>query len=201
VPRVGLTGGIGSGKSTVGKLLADHGAVVVDADRLAREVVAAGTPGLRAVVDSFGPDVLAPSGELDRAAMGRLVFGDRAARARLEGIVHPLVRSRAAEIEAAAPPGTVVVHDIPLLVETGQAKDFDAVVVVDAPVELQLDRLTGERGMTPEEAQGRIDAQATRAERLAVADHVVVNDSTVERLRDAVDQLWAQLSRRLEGGG
>jgi dephospho-CoA kinase len=201
VLRVGLTGGIGSGKSTVAEMLADHGALVVDADRLAREVVAAGTPGLAAVVDAFGPDVLTPAGELDRTAMGRRVFGDPAARARLEGIVHPLVRARAAEIEAPAPPNSVVVHDIPLLVETGQAHDFDVVVVVDAPVELQLARLTGERGMTPAQAQGRIDAQATRAERLAVADHVVVNDATRQRLHDAVDLLWTQLSRRLEGGG
>jgi dephospho-CoA kinase len=199
--RVGLTGGIGSGKSTVGTLLAEHGAVVIDADRLAREVVAAGTPGLEAVVDAFGTAVLTPAGELDRSAMGRLVFADPAARTRLEQVIHPRVRARAAEIEAAAPPDAVIVHDIPLLVETGQADGFDVVVVVDAPLDAQLARLAAERGMTGQEARSRIEAQATRAERLAVADHVVVNDSTPQRLRESVDGLWTQLSRRLEGGG
>jgi dephospho-CoA kinase len=199
--RVGLTGGIGSGKSTVGTLLAEHGAVVIDADRLAREVVAAGTPGLEAVVDAFGTAVLTPAGELDRSAMGRLVFADPAARTRLEQVIHPRVRARAAEIEAAAPPDAVIVHDIPLLVETGQADGFDVVVVVDAPLKAQLARLAAERGMTGQEARSRIEAQATREERLAVADHVVANDSTRQRLREAVDALWTQLSRRLEGGG
>jgi dephospho-CoA kinase len=201
VLRVGLTGGIGSGKSTVGALLAEHGAVVIDSDALAREVVAAGSPGLAAVVDVFGPEVLTAAGELDRAAMGRRVFADPAARVRLEAVIHPLVRRRAAEIEAAAPTDAVVVHDIPLLVETGQAGSFDVVVVVDTPVELQIDRLTRERGMTAEEARSRIDAQASRGERLAVADHVVANDSTPAALREAVDRLWKQLSRHRGGGG
>jgi dephospho-CoA kinase len=201
VLRVGLTGGIGSGKSTVGALLAEHGAVVIDSDALAREVVAAGSPGLAAVVDVFGPEVLTAAGELDRAAMGRRVFADPAARVRLEAVIHPLVRRRAAEIEAAAPTDAVVVHDIPLLVETGQAGSFDVVVVVDAPVELQIDRLTRERDMTAEEARSRIDAQASRGERLAVADHVVANDSTPAALREAVDRLWTQLSRHRGGGG
>jgi dephospho-CoA kinase len=201
VLRVGLTGGIGSGKSTVGALLAEHGAVIIDSDALAREVVAAGSAGLAAVVDVFGPEVLTTAGELDRAAMGRRVFADPAARARLEAVIHPLVRRRAAEIEAAAPTDAVVVHDIPLLVETGQAGSFDVVVVVDTPVELQIDRLTRERDMTAEEARSRIDAQASRGERLAVADHVVANDSTPAALREAVDRLWTQLSRHRGGGG
>jgi dephospho-CoA kinase len=201
VLRVGLTGGIGSGKSTVGALLAEHGAVVIDSDALAREVVAAGSAGLDAVVDAFGPEVLTETGELDRGAMGRRVFADGAARARLEAVIHPRVRQRAAEIEASAPPDAVVVHDIPLLVETGQAGSFDVVVVVDAPVELRVDRLTRERGMTTDEARSRIDAQASREERLAVADHVVVNDSTPAELSSAVDRLWTQLSRHREGGG
>jgi dephospho-CoA kinase len=201
VLRVGLTGGIGSGKSTVGALLAEHGAVIIDSDALAREVVAAGSAGLAAVVDVFGPEVLTAAGELDRAAMGRRVFADPAARVRLEAVIHPLVRRRAAEIEAAAPTDAVVVHDIPLLVETGQAGSFDVVVVVDTPVELQIDRLTRERGMTAEEARSRIDAQASRGERLAVADHVVANDSTPAALREAVDRLWTQLSRHRGGGG
>ena len=199
--RVGLTGGIGSGKSTVGALLAEHGALVIDSDALAREVVAAGSTGLAAVVDAFGPEVLTATGELDRAAMGRRVFADPAARARLEAVIHPLVRRRAAEIEATAPTDAVVVHDIPLLVETGQAGNFDVVVVVDAPVEIQLDRLARERGMTAEEARSRIGAQASREERLAVADHVVANDATLAQLSRAVDRLWTQLSRHRDGGG
>jgi dephospho-CoA kinase len=201
VLRVGLTGGIGSGKSTVGALLAEHGALVIDSDALAREVVAAGSTGLAAVVDAFGPEVLTATGELDRAAMGRRVFADPAARARLEAVIHPLVRRRAAEIEATAPTDAVVVHDIPLLVETGQAGNFDVVVVVDTPVEIQIDRLTRERGMTAEEARSRIDAQASREERLAVADHVVANDATPAQLSQAVDRLWTQLSRHRDGGG
>jgi dephospho-CoA kinase len=201
VLRVGLTGGIGSGKSTVGALLAEHGALVIDSDALAREVVAAGSTGLAAVVDAFGPEVLTATGELDRAAMGRRVFADPAARARLEAVIHPLVRRRAAEMEATAPIDAVVVHDIPLLVETGQAGDFDVVVVVDTPIETQTDRLTRERGMTAEEARSRIDAQASREERLAVADHVVANDATPVELSQAVDRLWTQLSRHRDGGG
>jgi dephospho-CoA kinase len=201
VLRVGLTGGIGSGKSTVGAMLAGHGALVIDSDALAREVVAPGSAGLDAVVDAFGPEVLTATGDLDRAAMGRRVFGDPTARARLEAVIHPLVRRRAAQTEASAPTDAVVVHDIPLLVETGRAGSFDVVVVVDAPVELQVDRLTRERGMTAEEARSRIDAQASREERLAVADHVVANDSTLEQLSQAVDRLWTQLSRHREGGG
>ncbi len=199
--RVGLTGGIGSGKSTVGRLLAEHGAVVVDADVLAREVVAAGTPGLGEIVAQFGPDVLTPAGELDRPAMGRRVFADPGARARLEAIIHPRVRARAAEIEAASPPDAVVVHDIPLLVETGQGGAFDVVVVVDAPIELQVARLTDDRGLSEDEARSRIGAQATREERLAAADHVIVNDTTMQRLRESVGGLWEQLSRRHSDGG
>jgi dephospho-CoA kinase len=201
VLRVGLTGGIGSGKSTVGRLLAEHGAVVVDADMLAREVVAAGTPGLAEIVAQFGRDVVTPAGELDRPAMGRRVFADPGARARLEAIIHPRVRARAAEIEAASPPDAVVVHDIPLLVETGQAGRFDVVVVVDAPIEQQVARLTDERGLSEEEARSRIAVQATREDRLAAADHVIVNDATMQRLRESVDRLWEQLSRRHADGG
>jgi dephospho-CoA kinase len=201
VLRVGLTGGIGSGKSTVGRLLAEHGAVVVDSDVLAREVVAPGTPGLGEIVAQFGPDVLTSAGELDRPAMGRRVFADPGARARLEAIIHPRIRARAAEIEAASPPDAVVVHDIPLLVETGQSGGFDVVVVVDAPVELQVARLTDDRELSEDEARSRIGAQATREDRLAAADHVIVNDTTMQRLRQAVDRLWEQLSRRHSDGG
>jgi dephospho-CoA kinase len=199
--RVGLTGGIGSGKSTVSRLLAEHGAVVIDADLLAREVVGAGTDGLDEIVQAFGPEVLTPEGDLDRAAMGRRVFADPVARALLEQVIHPRVRSRAAEIEAGAPSDAVVVHDIPLLVETGQGAGFDVVVVVDAPVDVQVARLTADRRLSEQEARARVAAQATRDERLAVADQVVANDSTLAELRTRVERLWTQLSRRQVGDG
>ena len=158
--RVGLTGGVASGKSTVSAILAELGAVVIDADLLAREVVAPGTEGLAAVVEEFGPDVLGPDGGLDRPRLGALVFADPERRRALEAIIHPRVRARAAEIEAAAPAGAVVVHDIPLLAETGQAASFDAVVVVDVPAEVQVDRMVRIRGMSEEDARARIAAQA-----------------------------------------
>lgn len=193
--RIGLTGGIASGKSTVSRRLAEHGAVVVDADVLAREVVAPGTAGLAAVAREFGSAVLAPSGELDRPAVARLVFEDPLARLRLEAIVHPLVRRRAAEIEAAAPRGSVVVHDIALLVESGQADDFDVVVVVDADERVQRQRLREQRGLSAEEAAGRIAAQAPRDRRLAAADHVIVNNGSRADLLARVDRLWDGLTR------
>ena len=191
--RVGLTGGVASGKSTVAALLRELGAVVVDSDTLAREVVEPGTPGLAAVVEAFGPGVLTADGRLDRPALGAVVFGDQPARRRLEGILHPLIRARAAELEAAAPAGTVVVHDIPLLVETGQADRFDAVVVVDVPVETQVARMVRDRGMSREDALARVKAQASREERLAVATHVVENTGTREDLRDRVTEVLEEL--------
>jgi len=191
--RVGLTGGVASGKSTVAALLRELGAVVVDSDVLAREVVEPGTPGLAAVVEAFGPGILDAEGRLDRPALGALVFGDEPARRRLEGILHPLIRARAAELEAAAPDGAVVVHDIPLLVETGQADRFGAVVVVDVPVETQVERMVRDRGMSREDALARVKAQASRAERLAVATHVVDNTGTREDLRDRVTEVLAEL--------
>ena len=199
--RVGLTGGIGSGKSTVSARLAEHGAVVIDADLLAREVVAAGTPGLAEIVTAFGPGVVGPDGELDRAEMGRQVFGDDAARARLERIIHPRVRARAAEIEAAAGDDAIVVHDIPLLVETGQAGSFDVVLVVDAPPEVQVQRLVEHRAMSEAEARSRIAAQAGREQRLAAADHVLSNDGSLAQLQAAVDQVMDLLQRRSRGDG
>lgn len=192
--RVGLTGGVASGKSTVSALLDELGAVVIDADQIAREVVAKGTPGLEAIVTEFGPELLGPGGELDRPAMGRLVFGHDDARRRLEAIVHPLVRARAAELEAQASPDAVVVHDIPLLAETGQAGDFDAVLVVDAPRELQIERMTRDRGWTEEDAVARINAQATREDRLAIATHVIENAGTREELEARVQQVYADLT-------
>lgn len=191
--RVGLTGGIGAGKSSVSRLLAERGALVVDSDALAREVVEPGTPGLDAVVAEFGPEILTSVGGLDRPRLGRLVFADTSARRRLEAIVHPLVRARAAELERAAPAGTIVVQDVPLLVETGQAPSFDIVVVVEAPLSDQVRRLVGGRGMTDEEAMARISAQATPEQRRAVADEVIVNDGSLEQLRIQVDALWARL--------
>ena len=152
--RIGLTGGIGSGKSTVSALLAERGAVVVDADRIAREVVEPGTPGLQAVVAEFGTEVLGPDGALDRPALAAVVFADPAARARLDGIVHPLVRARATELVAAAPPDAVVVQDVPLLVETGQAGSYDLVLVVEADPEARVRRLVG-RGLSEEDARAR----------------------------------------------
>ena len=191
--RVGLTGGVASGKSTVSAILAELGAVVIDADALAREVVARGTPGLDAVVAEFGPSLLTPECDLDRPAMGRLVFGDEAARRRLEAIVHPLVIGRMAELEAAAGEDDVVVHDIPLLAEGGRADTFDAVVVVDAPRDLQLQRMLSDRGWTREDAESRIAAQATREERRAVATHVIDNNGSLEDLRARVEAVFDEL--------
>ncbi|KRB75891.1 dephospho-CoA kinase [Nocardioides sp. Root190] len=192
--RVGLTGGIASGKSTVSTLLRELGAVVIDADQLAREVVAKGTPGLAAVVEAFGPELLTPEGDLDRPKMGAIVFNDEAKRRTLEGIVHPLVFERYAALEASAPADAIVVHDIPLLVESGQAAGFDAVIVVDAPEELQIERMVRDRGWTEEDARSRIAAQATREQRRAVATHLVENTGTREDLRQRVTEVFEALS-------
>lgn len=194
--RVGLTGGIGSGKSEVSRLLRELGAVVVDSDVLAREIVAAGTPGFAEVVAEFGPEVVGPDGELDRARLGGIVFADPARRRALEGIVHPRVRQRADRIAAAAPPDAVVVNDVPLLVEAGLQGAYDVVVVVDVPPEAQRDRLVRLRGMAAADADRRIAAQATRSERLAVGDLVVDNSGNLDELRDQVATLWADLSAR-----
>jgi dephospho-CoA kinase len=191
--RVGLTGGVASGKSTVSQILRELGAVVVDADVLAREVVAPGTEGLAQVVEAFGPEVLTETGELDRPAMGARVFADEQARRRLEAIIHPRVRARGAELEAAAGPDAVVVHDIPLLAETGQAGSFDAVIVVDVPVMTQVERMVRLRGMTEEEARARVAAQATREQRRAVATYLVDNTGTLEDLRNQVAEVYEKL--------
>ena len=153
--RVGLTGGIASGKSTVSAILAELGAVVIDGDQLAREVVAKGTPGRARVVEAFGPEVLTDDGELDRPKMGGIVFHDEARRRVLEGIVHPLVFERIVELEAGAAPGALVVHDIPLLAESGRADTFDAVIVVDVPEEVQVERMLRDRGWTETDARAR----------------------------------------------
>lgn len=190
--RVGLTGGIASGKSTVAQLLAERGAVLVDSDVLAREAVASGTPGLASVVARFGAEVL-DGDRLDRPALARVVFGDPAARRDLEAIVHPLVRARARELEARQPEDAVVVHVIPLLVETGQQHDFDLVVVVDVSPDVQRQRLMARNGLSAAEAEARVAAQASRAERLAAADTVVHNDGPLADLREQVDNVWSQL--------
>ncbi|MBS45454.1 MAG: dephospho-CoA kinase [Nocardioides sp.] len=192
--RVGLTGGVASGKSTVARLLAEHGAVVIDADAIAREVVERGTPGLAAVVEAFGPELLTPEGDLDRPAMGRLVFGDDEKRRLLESIVHPLVFERYAELEGATGPDDLVVHDIPLLAETGRAAEFDAVVVVDAPDEVRVERMVSDRGWTREDAESRIAAQATREDRLAIATHVVENTGSLDELAARVAEVHAALT-------
>jgi len=190
---VGLTGGIGAGKSAVAARLAELGAVVIDSDQLAREVVAPGTEGLAEVVATFGPGVLGPDRALDRPALGRLVFADPAGRQRLERIVHPLVRARTAHLVAAAPAGSVVVNDVPLLVEAGLADTFELVVVVLARVPTRLKRLVEGRGMSEAEARARIAAQASDEQRRAVADVVLENDGTLAELCAAVDQLWLRL--------
>jgi dephospho-CoA kinase len=191
VLRIGLTGGIGSGKSTVAGLLAARGAQVVDADRIAREVVEPGTPGLAAVVAAFGHGVLTSDGALDRPALAAVVFADPDARRRLDGIVHPLVRARAAELVAAAPPDAVVVQDVPLLVETGQAGSYDLVLVVQADLATRVRRLVA-RGLSEEDARARIAAQATDEQRRAVADVVLDNSGTVEELEAQVEHFWAE---------
>ncbi|MGN6598930.1 MAG: dephospho-CoA kinase [Actinomycetes bacterium] len=201
--RVGLTGGIGSGKSAVAARLSDRGAFVIDADLLAREVVARGSEGLTEVIREFGPSLLTSDSELDRAGLAQIVFEDPSARRRLEEIVHPRVRARAAELEAeAAARGDVdvVVHDIPLLVETGQAGSFDLVVVVDADDDVRVARLVA-RGLSEAEARARIGAQARRQDRLDAADAVVDNSGTWPELDDEVERLWGRLQRTANGQG
>ncbi|MEV0279573.1 dephospho-CoA kinase [Streptomyces sp. NPDC050610] len=194
--KVGLTGGIGAGKSEVSRLLASYGAVVVDADKIAREVVEPGTPGLAAVAAEFGPEVLAADGSLDRPALGTVVFADPDRLAALNAIMHPLVGARSAALEAAAGPDAIVVHDVPLLTENGLAPLYEAVVVIDAAPDTQLDRLVRLRGMTPDDARARMSAQATREERLAVADLVIDNDGPLEALEPQVREVWAKLVER-----
>jgi len=195
--RVGLTGGIGAGKSLVSILLAERGAIVIDYDLLAREAVAVDTPALAAIVARFGPGVLLPDGTLDRPALGAVVFGDEDARRDLESITHPAIGALAWERDGAAPDGAVIVHDHPLLVETGLAELMDIVVVVDAPEEAQIDRLVRLRRMSEADARSRMGAQATREDRIAAADVVIDNSGSVEELVPQVDALW----HRLVGGG
>lgn len=198
--KVGLTGGIGAGKSEVSRMLAGYGAVLIDADRIAREVVEPGTPGLDAVVGEFGTGILTPEGTLDRPKLGSVVFSDGERLAALNAIVHPLVGARSAELERAAGDDSVVVHDVPLLTENSLAPLYDLVIVVDAAPETQLDRLVRLRGMTEQEARARMAAQATREQRRAVADLVIDNDGPIEALEPQVREAWAELERRAAAG-
>jgi dephospho-CoA kinase len=199
--RVGLTGGIGSGKSEVARRLAAHGAVLIDADVAAREVVEPGSPGLARIAKVFGESVLRPDGSLNRERLGEIVFGDPGLRARLNEIVHPLVRewmetAERAAVLAAAPPGPVIVHDVPLLAESRGKAGFDVVIVVDVPPDLQLDRLVSLRGMPPDQARARMAAQASREQRLAVADIVIDNSGSLDDLDRRVAEVWADLESR-----
>ncbi|MEU4654251.1 dephospho-CoA kinase [Streptomyces sp. NPDC023723] len=194
--KVGLTGGIGAGKSEVSRLLVECGAVLIDSDRIAREVVEPGTEGLAAVVDAFGADVLAADGGLDRPKLGSIVFADQERLGVLNSIVHPLVRARSEELERAAAPDAVVVHDVPLLTENGLAPLYDLVIVVDTDPATQLDRLVRLRGMTEPDARARMAAQATREQRRAVADIVIDNDVPLDDLRRRVTDVWAELAAR-----
>lgn len=199
--RVGLTGGIGSGKSEVARRLAGHGAVLIDADVAAREVVAPGSPGLARIAAAFGPEVLRPDGSLNRERLGEIVFADPGLRTTLNEIVHPLVRewmaaAERAAVQAARPPGPVIVHDVPLLAESRGKEGFDLVIVVDVPPGLQVERLTGQRGMTPDQVRARMAAQASREQRLAVADIVIDNSGSLDDLDRRVAEVWADLERR-----
>jgi dephospho-CoA kinase len=194
--RVGLTGGIGAGKSEVTRRLAGQGAVIIDADLIAREVVEPGTPGLAEVTAAFGPGILRPDGSLDRDRLGDIVFADGDQRARLNAIVHPRVRARMRELEEAAGSGGIVVHAVPLIAENNLAGSYDLVVVVDAPPKVQLDRLVRHRGLSREQATARMAAQASREQRLAIAGIVVDNSGSLTELDRQVGELWAELRRR-----
>jgi dephospho-CoA kinase len=198
--RVGLTGGIGSGKSAVSERLAAHGAVIIDADKAARAVVEPGTSGLARIAETFGPGVLREDGSLDRPKLAEIVFADETARTKLNAIVHPLVHDymRAAEQSAveAAGENAVIIHDVPLLAEGGRGSEFDLVIVIDVPPETQVERLAA-RGMPEEQARARMAAQATREQRLAVADIVIDNSGTLADLDRRITEVWANLQERV----
>jgi dephospho-CoA kinase len=200
VLKIGLTGGIGSGKSEVSKRLSAKGAVVVDADRIAREVVEPGTPGLARVVARFGEEVLQPDGSLDRPKLGSIVFADSEKLAALNAIVHPLVAKRSAELQRQAPGDAIVVYDVPLLVENNLASGYDVVIVVDADDDVRIRRLTEHRGMSEADAKARIAAQAGRQERLAAAHIVIPNEGTLEELDARVAEVWDEIRKRAAQG-
>ncbi|MBB4931049.1 dephospho-CoA kinase [Lipingzhangella halophila] len=194
--RVGLTGGIGSGKSEVSRLLSGYGALVIDADQIAREVVEPGTPALAEIAAEFGTGVLTPEGALDRPKLGEIVFADKKRLERLNGIVHPRVGERTAELMEQAPDDAIVVYDVPLLVENGLGSMYDVVVVVDAPEDVQVERVVSNRDMSREQARARVRAQATREQRRAVADIVIDNSGDLENLSRQVVDVWEELRKR-----
>jgi len=198
--RVGLTGGIGSGKSAVSDRLAALGAIILDADKAARAVVEPGTPGLARITETFGPGVLGEDGSLDRAKLAGIVFGDDAALGKLNAIVHPLVHEHMSAAEEAAVtaggPDAVIVYDVPLLAEGGRGSQFDLVIVVDVPPEVQVERLVGQRGMPADQARARMAAQATREQRLSVANIVIDNSGTLPDLDRRVAEVWSDLRER-----
>ncbi len=196
--RIGLTGGIASGKSTAAREFARLGAVLIDADVVAREVVEPGTEGLARLVAYFGERILRPDGRLNRAELGRIVYGDEAARSQLNSIVHPLVRARREQLEAAAPDGAIVMHDIPLLVETGQQDDFDAVIVVDVPIDIQIERIVKRDGLSREDALNRVAAQASREERLRAATYVIDSSGPKQQTYAQIAEIWDELNARRE---
>lgn len=204
VDVIGLTGGIAAGKSAVAARLRELGAVVLDADALAREVVEPGTPGLAAIIERFGPEVLDTDGALDRPRLGAIVFGDDAARADLNAIVHPEVRRRYDELVAEAfarDRDAIVVYDVPLLAEARAASEFGLVMVVDAPADVRLERLVALRGMDREQARARIAAQISDEERRAMADVVIDSSGTIEHTMEQVDALWERLVAQRSVGG
>ncbi|GAA2460279.1 dephospho-CoA kinase [Agromyces soli] len=197
---IGLTGGIASGKSTVARRLYEHGAVHLDADQLARKVVEPGTPALAAIAETFGPEVLRTDGSLDRERLGGIVFGDDAARAKLNAIVHPAVRELSGRLIAKAEaenPDAVVVYDVPLLVEANVDHPFDLVVVTDAPKRTQVKRLVEQRGLDPLQAEARVDAQIDREARLKVADVVIDTDGSLGHTMSQADALWSRVASEL----
>lgn len=193
--RIALTGGIGAGKSTVSRMFRERGALVIDADAIAREVVAPGTAGLRQLAAAFGDGVLQGDGSLDRERLASIVFEDPSQLALLNAITHPLIAARSAELIATAPADAVVVYDMPLLAEQGAAalEGWDAIVVVDAPEDLRVARLV-KRGMPESDARKRMAAQASTSDRLAIADHVIDNGGDEAALAEQVSRLWERLS-------
>lgn len=198
--KIGLTGGIGSGKSEVSKRLAARGAVVIDADKIAREVVEPGTVGLARVVATFGDEVLHRDGSLNREKLGSVVFADSEKLAALNAIVHPLVGERVAQLQSEAPDDAILVYDVPLLAENKLAPMYDVVIVVDAADDVRIGRLAERRGMAEADAKARIAAQASREERLAVADIVLPNEGSLEELDTLVSDVWDELLRRAARG-
>lgn len=191
---IGLTGGIGSGKSTIARRLADHGAVIIDADNVAREVVEPGTPALAQIVATFGPHFLTQEGSLNRGALGEIVFSDPHKRQLLNDIVHPAVRERTAELFAQSPEDSIVVYDVPLLVETSNEYRFDAIIVASAPETVRIERLMEHRGMLESEAAARIESQAPEEERLKIANHVIDTSGDISHTYAQVDALWNELT-------